>query len=246
MSTAQEFEQPQQASEKPPRLRPKPAATLIILSGERGKWRVLMGKRSEHHAFMPGKYVFPGGRVERSDYSAAMASDLDPVVAAKLKAGRAGCATHRQARALALAAIRETFEETGYLVGEKAEAAADAARPSNPAWRAFTNAGALPSLSPMRLIARAITPPGRTRRFDARFFAVFEDSVVGRQESLDKELLEPRWLTFEEAYETGLANITRRVLADLAARLDEDPDLQPGAGVPFHFMHYGRRQSEIL
>ncbi|HUF44051.1 MAG TPA: NUDIX hydrolase, partial [Aestuariivirgaceae bacterium] len=47
-----------------PAIRPRDAATLIILRRDGAKTRVLMGKRHSDHAFMPGKYVFPGGRVD--------------------------------------------------------------------------------------------------------------------------------------------------------------------------------------
>src|SRR5665213_2665231 len=75
----------------------------------RGAPRVLMGKRHDRHKFMPGKYVFPGGAVEPADRRMSAAGALDAVVEAKLLAQ-----TRRSspgfARALALAAVRETFE----------------------------------------------------------------------------------------------------------------------------------------
>ncbi|MBZ8132622.1 NUDIX hydrolase [Afifella sp. IM 167] len=224
-------------------IRPKPAATLIVLRREGATMRVLMGRRSDRHVFMPGKLVFPGGRVERADYRAPAASELDPEVEAKLALGtkRAG---EGLGRALALAAIRETFEETGYLIGEKTRAARPRSR--HPSWRAFHEAGYLPDLAPVRLVARAITPPGRPRRFDARFFVLFDDGGMERVATTDRELLDPRWLTFDEVDEADLPLITRRVLADLAGRLSRDPELSPGGSVPFHFMHYGRGKIAIL
>ena len=74
--------------------------------------RVLMGKRHARHRFMPGKFVFPGGRVEPEDRRMAAAGVLDPHVEEKLNA-RVRRPSPNFARALALAAIRETFEETG-------------------------------------------------------------------------------------------------------------------------------------
>ncbi|WP_026380186.1 NUDIX hydrolase [Afifella pfennigii] len=234
-----------QSARPHPSLRPKDAATLIVLRREGGQTRILMGRRSDQHVFMPGKLVFPGGRVEKADYRAPAASELAAPVEMKLADHCGARATPRLGRALALAAIRETFEETGYLLGDRQEA--PLARPSrNPSWRAFHQAGYLPALAPVRLVARAITPPGRPRRFDARFFAVFDDGSMQRVAETDRELLDPKWLTFEDMEEADLPFITRRVLADLAGRLTRDPELTPDGGVPFHFMHYGQTKSTLL
>ena len=96
-----------------PVLRPKDAATLIIVRRDAEKPRVLMGLRGSGHDFMPDKWVFPGGRIDRSDFRAPTANELRPDVAARLAEG----AIPRRARALALSAIRETFEETGLALG---------------------------------------------------------------------------------------------------------------------------------
>ncbi|HRE19958.1 MAG TPA: NUDIX hydrolase, partial [Rhabdaerophilum sp.] len=129
--------------------------------------RVLMGKRHEGHKFMPGMFVFPGGRAERSDAAVPVASELLPVVQTSLMA-RCQRATAARARRLALAAIRETFEETGFVIGLPGLAAANGKGP----WNEFLSTGHLPDLGSIRFLARAITPPGRTKRFDTRFFVV--------------------------------------------------------------------------
>ena len=67
-------------------LRPRDAATLIIVDREGPEPRVLMGRRHEGHKFMPGKFVFPGGRVEPEDRRMAAAGALDPYVEDKLNA----------------------------------------------------------------------------------------------------------------------------------------------------------------
>ena len=111
-------------------LRPRDAATLILVEGsERGKARVLMGKRHAGHRFMPGKFVFPGGRVEPEDRRMAAAGVLDAHVEEKLNA-RVPRPSASFARALALAAIRETFEETGLAIGVLGSSA-----PENPPTR---------------------------------------------------------------------------------------------------------------
>ena len=101
------------------RLRPKPAATLIILDHSGAEPTVLMGRRNPAHKFMPGKFVFPGGRVDPVDRHMRVALPLHTEVQDRLLAHlpRRGPA---MAQALALAAIRETFEETGLVLGAPA------------------------------------------------------------------------------------------------------------------------------
>ena len=146
-----------------PVLRPKDAATLLVIRRDGPVPRVLMGRRVRGHAFMPDKWVFPGGRIHPADYRVAAATELHPDAAAALART---CPVPR-ARALALTAIRETFEETGLIIG-----AAGAGSTRSPEWRAFLDTGHLPHLEPLQFVGRAITPPARTRRFDARFFSV--------------------------------------------------------------------------
>jgi 8-oxo-dGTP pyrophosphatase MutT (NUDIX family) len=224
-----------------PYLRPKDAATLIVVRRDKGGPRVLMGRRSDRHVFMPGKVVFPGGKVDRGDHFAPAADELHPAVAAKLGLGP-GCSPSR-ARGLALAAIRETFEETGMLIGRSGAAPAS---PGGPGWAPFLAAGVVPSLSPLRLIARAVTPPGRPRRFDARFFAVSADAIAGQIEIPEDELIAPAWLTFAEARTHPLPRITGVVLDLLEKRLAEDTDLSPDAPVLFNRMLYGRYRDSLL
>src|SRR5690242_21694923 len=98
-------------------LRPKDAATLVLVRRESGTARVLMGQRHGNMAFMANKYVFPGGRIDPGDMRLSVTSQLRPHVAARAGHG----STPARARGLALAAIRETFEETGILIGERAD-----------------------------------------------------------------------------------------------------------------------------
>src|ERR1700760_4284803 len=137
-------------------LRPKDAATLVLVKRENGAARVLMGQRHGNMAFMANKYVFPGGRVDPGDMRVPVASELRADVAARASHGVSAA----RARGLALAAIRETFEETGILLGERA---AKVPRTRAPAWKAFFAHNVLPRLDTLEMIARAITPPNRTR-----------------------------------------------------------------------------------
>lgn len=195
------------------RLRPKDAATLILVRQTRGVPEVLMGRRAPGHVFMASKWVFPGGRIERADFGAASATDLAAEVAARLERETAP----RRARALALAAVRETFEETGLILGRPAPPASVAGP-----WRAFRQSGALPDLAALTYVARAITPPGRTRRFDARFFMADGKTLLAHG-AASGELDAVAWLPLPEARALDLPAITRFVLSEVAARLDEDP-----------------------
>lgn len=211
-------------------LRPKDAATLILTRGG-AKPEVLMGRRAPGHVFMASKWVFPGGRIERSDFTAAAAGELSDDVARRLEAE----APARRARAIALAAVRETFEETGLILGR----AAPPATVAGP-WRAYRQAGALPDLSALSYIARAITPPGRTRRFDARFFMAPAEALLTPEPTAGSgELDEIAWLPLDDARALDLPAITRFVLGELAERLSN-----PDRPLPFVRMVRGRHVVE--
>ena len=216
--------------------RPRDAATLIIVRNDGDEPQVLMGKRHEKHSFMPGKFVFPGGRVDRADYRVRPASNLLPDVEKTLLNKMKGKASRTRARALAMAAVRETFEEVGLVVGQPKT---DRQSSKAPGWREFFDAGFAPQLNGLNLVARAITPPGRPRRFDARFFATMADSIHNIDDPVltaNDELLEIHWVTFDMANRLELPYITRHVLSLLKQRLKQPDGLRPGAPVPFQFM----------
>jgi 8-oxo-dGTP pyrophosphatase MutT (NUDIX family) len=196
-------------------VRPRDAATLIIVRRDAKKPRLLMGRRHGGHDFMPDKWVFPGGRIDRSDFRAPYASDLRPEVAARV----AKTAPLHRARALALTAVRETFEEAGLLLAKPA-----APRPAAGPWREFLEVGAEPDLAALDFIARAITPPYRPKRFDARFFMAPAEALLSLERRADcGELDEIAWVDLDEALALDLPNVTRFVVQELALRLD-DPD----------------------
>ncbi len=226
-----------------PNRRPKDAATIMVLRRQPDGIRVLMGRRSSAHAFLPGMVVFPGGSTDRADYYAPFSENLNPQVMAKLTVNMRGRTSPRRAQALALSAIRETYEETGILLGN---ACAEPPAVRNPAWRDFLSHGVLPDLAPLRLIARAITPPRFKRRFDARFFAVFDDAVASQVAVPDKELVNPAWLTIDEARDNPLPDITRAVLDELQQRLVTDLELRADKPVPFYHMRRGRFRRDLI
>jgi 8-oxo-dGTP pyrophosphatase MutT (NUDIX family) len=201
-------------------VRPRDAATLIIIddSGP-GEGRVLMGRRHGGHDFMPGKWVFPGGRIDPSDFRAPFATDLRSEVAARLEK----TAPAHRARALALAAIRETFEETGLLLARRAPA-----RPSAGPWRQFLAFGALPDLSALDFVARAVTPPMSPKRFDARFFLASADRLISLERQADcGELDEIAWFDLSAARELDLPSVTRFVLGEIDLRLGDPTRAAP-------------------
>jgi len=223
-----------------PYIRPKDAATLLILDhGKDGQVRMLMGRRHMRHTFMPGKFVFPGGRVDVADSRIANVLPYHPEVEEKLSTDLKNARTPARVRALALAAIRETYEEAGIFVGRASE---DPGLRLGTGFEAFAERGIQPDLSGLRLIARAITPPQRPRRFDTRFLAVWADAIAdslpdGRGPS--GELEDCAWLTFEEARQKELPMITNTILSDLEERLGADPELSPSTPVPYYFFRKG-------
>ena len=219
-------------------LRPRDAATLILLDRTGGTNRMLLGRRSTRHAFMPGKFVFPGGRTDRTDSRISVADGLSSEDAVRLATGRSPA----RARAIALSAVRETCEEAGLLIGVDAPF-----QTSRTDWADFARRGITPSIAPLRYVARAITPPGRVRRYDTHFFAAWRSAVCAEMErGPDGELEELCWLTFDEARAVDLPTITRTVLTELESRLAADPLLQPGGPVPFYRMMRGKLRRELL
>jgi 8-oxo-dGTP pyrophosphatase MutT (NUDIX family) len=211
-------------------VRPRDAATLILTRGTGIGAALLMGRRHEGHRFMPGQWVFPGGRVDRGDAYLRPATPLRPDVARRLAIG----CNPRRAEAVALAGIRETFEETGLRLGRKA--AGDLPRASSPAWAAFLETGIVPALDLLDYVARAITPPYRPMRFHARFFMADAAHAQGEAKP-SAELVELKWVPIEEARRLDLPRITEIVLDEIALRLAAaDPD-RPA---PFYSHRYGK------
>jgi 8-oxo-dGTP pyrophosphatase MutT (NUDIX family) len=220
------------------RVRPRDAATLVLLDHSHRHPRVLVGRRHDRHAFMPGKFVFPGGAIHVSDGMMPTLGALDPDCERRLIAGLTR-ASPRRARAFALAAIRETCEETGLLIGRKNGDGAPL--PSCPPdWAAFVEEGVAPDLSMLSFVARAITPPGRPRRFDTRFFLADRRHVAAEIEDAagpESEFVELKWMRLSEAKNAGLPTISKVVLTEIERRLAAPRSNPP---VPFYFFRRGR------
>ena len=209
-----------------PRIRrPKDAATLVLLRDGASGPEVLMGRRPRREAFMPDNYVFPGGGVEPCDRWIKPATELRPMVAARL----ARAATPGRARSLAAAAVRETFEETGLMLGVRDTTSNG--RSVRPEWRGFHDAGMAPALDRLDYIYRAVTPPGLPRRFNARFFLARAEHMVGTLGG-NGELLDLRWIPLTETYAFPIPHITGVVLEEVEQNLATPPDPDRDRPVP--------------
>ncbi len=226
-----------------PYRRPKDAATLIVIDRTGKTPKVLMGQRHLSSAFMPGKYVFPGGRVDAGDSRLNVPDALDPAVEEKLLADMKGIASARRAQALALAAIRETAEETGLLIGARGTRRWKTA---SPAWRLFVEHGLAPALSPLTFFLRAITPPGRSRRFDTRFFCTTSRAIAHRTPNENDELLNLHWLTCQQALKLELPSITRFALKTLDEKLQLNRFPAPGDEISYFYQRNGKFLRETL
>ena len=203
--------------------RPRDAATLILVRRDASVPRILMGQRHGGHAFMPNKYVFPGGKRDASDARVKPAQDIHPAVLAKLMQRMGSKASPAIARGLAIAAVRETFEETGLLLGRRAPDDA-------------------PDLSGLIYFARAITPPGRSRRFDSRFF-VADAEHIGNLDAPHHdgsgELLTLNWFSLDQTLALDLPSITKDILRRLKPFLDQGQ--LPGPDCPVSFQYWRQK-----
>ncbi|MGD9536447.1 MAG: NUDIX hydrolase [Alphaproteobacteria bacterium] len=220
--------------EPPKTLRPLDAASLVLYRRRNRGPEVLMGQRHAGHVFMPHRFVFPGGRVDPRDARVAAASALPPAAEAKLALG---CRSPARVHALAIAAVRETYEETGLMIGVPSPFAG---RLDERHWQGFREAGIAPALDRLRYIFRAVTPPGMVRRYDARFFLAEADGTLHGALGGDGELENMAWLAIEEALALDLSLPTRLVLEEVPRLIGTDPSADAGRPVPFLFTRRGR------
>ncbi|MEP3298145.1 NUDIX hydrolase [Tateyamaria sp.] len=176
----------------------KDAASVVLLRDIDSTPKVLMGQRGKHAAFMPNKYVFPGGAVDPEDAQATLPGK--PSATCQSRLGDKG-------PALLAAALRETWEETGLTLRD---------------------------CDGLRYFFRAITPAGRPRRFDARFFignaSAMIDGDLDDFSHASDELSHLHWVLLSEARQLNLPFITEVVLAEVEALAKTD---QAPPSVPF-------------
>ena len=180
-----------------------------------------MGQRGKNAVFMPGKFVFPGGAIDPND-AAISVKGLSTKVSSQLSEESA-----ISADAIAAAAVRELWEETGQILGEQCHWA-DPPK----GWRGFAKSGHVP-YAPFEFFFRAITPEGRPRRFDARFLLVDAQHLQTDPDDFsaaEDELSHLQWIPLQNVRQFDLPFITKVVLAELEDRVENGAS---GRTIPF-------------
>jgi 8-oxo-dGTP pyrophosphatase MutT (NUDIX family) len=190
-------------------VRPRHAASLVLVRRANGHAEILMGRRPKKAAFIPDAFVFPGGRLDPSDALVRPSAPLAVHVVEDL-CMRGGCSP-KLARTLATTAIRETFEETGIAL----VARGDPGR-SDGVWAEFKAHGWAPAHERLRFLGRAITPTSSPIRFHARFFTAHAEPVHGILKS-NGELSDLDWYPLADAQRLPVIDVTQFVLAEIAA-----------------------------
>lgn len=203
------------------------AATVVVVRRGQDGPAVLMGMRGAGAAFMPSKYVFPGGAVDPEDAGTDLAGEIDPETLRRLLV-EPRVESDTMPHQILAAALRELAEETGLLIGQ----------PGASSMIGYAEAGLMPDAAALHFVFRAITPPGRPRRFDARFFLADAAHLHGDPDDFSRacdELSHLHWVPMAEARQLALPFITEVVLAECAATVAAagDGPLRPPASVPF-------------
>jgi 8-oxo-dGTP pyrophosphatase MutT (NUDIX family) len=208
------------------------AACLLVADLSGAEPKLLMGRRHADQVFLPNKWVFPGGRVEEEDrhFAKQFVGQFSPADLAE------------EIKPFALAGIRELFEETGLLIGREGSPPA-----ALPVWTSFAASGQIPAPANLVPFARAITPPGRVRRYDTWFFFAGLEAVSADRSMTDDELLDLGWFTVSQAAALDLPNITRLVLNDVAELLAGSPALHDVAErIPFYYSTGSSFQRDLI
>ncbi len=212
------------------------AASLVITERSAGGVRYLLGKRRSTQQFAPDKYVFPGGAIDAADVALATQAHLIDGALNRREHARLAHAVAADAptpEAIALAALRETFEETGLLVGTRLQTVLSGSAPTD--WQPYFDQRVKPRLPPLTVLGRAITPDGSPRRFDARFLHVWADETHGETGAGDGEFERLDWMSLAQALDSDLHDVTRAILQRLEPRLTATRDLRDAANVPFFY-----------
>lgn len=227
-------------------MRPKDAATLIILRKNGNKIEILMGKRHLDHVFMPGVYVFPGGKVDLADSRIKAHGNVSDKTQKLLLNRMYGRKSIARANAMILAAIRETFEETGYIIGQKVT---DIPNTRSAGWQDFFNSGHTPATQICKFVARAITPPGGKRRYDTRFFAVWLDDIpngMTQQGNGTDELEGLNWVSFDQVRQINAPVITKTIIYELQNQIHQQAFIEQSPVPFYHYYQNKMRRDEII
>lgn len=187
------------------------AATMIVLRDRETAPSVLMGQRGATAAFMPGKFVFPGGAIDPND-ALVPATPIPDGCLARLNDRSKVAPT-----AIVAGAIRELWEETGQVLGH-AQTWDDPPQ----GWRGFAASGHIPNVAAATFFFRAVTPTGAPRRFDARFLLADAVELITDPDDFsgaEDELSHLQWVPLSAAREFDLPFITQVVLAELIAHI---------------------------
>lgn len=206
------------------------AATIVLWRDGREGPEVVMGQRGASAAFMPNKFVFPGGAVDLTDASVPLASATSEDCKRRLgDMLRPDAQTPLPDITLPVTAIRELWEETGLKL-----ATAGSWQGEPPAdWAPLAQEGLLPDASGLRFVFRAITPPGRPRRFDARFFLAEASHILGDSDDFSAaqdELAHLQWVPMRKVRSFDLPFITEVVIAEISHMIERG---EAQSGVPF-------------
>lgn len=210
-----------------PVVRPRDSASLIVLRGKGRDVELLAGRRPGHVRFMPGVWVFPGGAIDpedRTPWQVETGGDHLPTRLAR-------CAR---------AALRETWEEVGVLVGRRR---GDPSPPPEemhrltPIEAAYAGHGIVAALDALTYIGRAITPTPVFRRFNTRFFLADGDTVYGDPVSTE-ELEDVGWHPIGRQSLVPFRDVTQFMLARAIAVREGTAS----PGVPLFCTVRGRRR----
>lgn len=216
---------------------PQDAASVVLYKENGDGLSILMGRRPPKSRFIPDAFVFPGGKVDPEDWQIEPAQPLEPDVEAALRA-TTKC-TRAKARALANAAIRETFEETGLMLASAAAGKSEI----KGSWEAFATQDLAPNHQAFRCIARAITPPNSRIRFHARFLTASATETSGTLQATP-ELLDLAWYPLVEALKLPIIDVTEAVLEEVAVLADRGRLGTASSQGPTLFMSY--RDNKLL
>ena len=204
------------------------ASTVILIRKKDNNNYVLMGQRGKNAVFMPSKYVFPGGAVDPQDSDIKLAGQLEKNVSTLLQSN----SKNDISKALSVAAIRELWEEAGLRLCKKVSKIENTPE----GWDEFCTGKYLPDASNLQFVFRAIPPPGRPRRFDARFFLCKAETVHGNLDDFSAastELNHLQWIDIEEVNSLNLPFITEVVINEVREIIKYGRNKK---GVPF-FKH---------
>jgi len=187
-------------------VKPRDSASMLVLRTGSNGLEVLMGRRGRKAVFS-NAYVFAGGKVDRADRRPIPARDLHPDLGRRLSSDPG------KSRAIAMAAVRETFEETGLVLG----APGDLGDTGDASWDDMRALGLAPDLEKLHYVGQAITPASRAVRFNARFFCAWAKDMTGDLGG-SGELADLAFIPARDALELPTVDVTQFMLEEILRR----------------------------